>query len=177
MSDTAGSARKAHPEELGHRLVEIENEGNAREPERKDGEDQEIRQAVDDDGGVSTPALCSDCRPTGPPEEREILTQVRRDARALMTTDRESVDANALDRGLRAIAAAAKREDVNGPTRRNQRFRLSADPRILLVVRMDEHADRPKSIAAPRGIDHVRDGIRFGRRAAVRGAVLPFRRR
>jgi hypothetical protein len=177
MSETAGSAGEAHPEELGHRLVEIENQGNASEPEREGGKGQEIWQAVDDDDGVTTPALRPDRRPAGSPEEREILTQVRPDAGALVTTDRESVEADALDRVLRPVAAAAEREDVHGPTRRDQRLRLPADPRILLVVGMDEHADRPESTAELRGIDHARDGIRFGRRTMVGGAVLPFRRR
>ena len=44
---------EAAPEELGHRLVEIEQEGHAGEPQRQRGKREEVRQAVDLDEGVT----------------------------------------------------------------------------------------------------------------------------
>jgi ABC-type polysaccharide/polyol phosphate export permease len=92
-----------------------------------------------------------------------------------VTTNGESVEADSLDRVLGSVAAAAECEDVHGTARRNQCFRLPADPRILLVIRVDEHADRPEPTPDLRGIEHAPDGIRFVRQAALCGAVLPFR--
>ncbi len=65
--------REAGPEELGHRLVEVEDDLHPAELERERGEHEEVRQAVDLDHAVVTASMGAGRRPARPDEEAEVL--------------------------------------------------------------------------------------------------------
>ncbi len=75
-----------------------------------------------------------------PDEERAVFGEVDRQARALVATDRESVQRHALDVGSRAIARTAQTEDVDFPARGDERLGFAPNPRVLFVVGVDDHA-------------------------------------
>ncbi len=59
----ARGTREAEPEELRHRLVEIEDDRRPDEPQRQGGEDEGVGQAVDLDDRVAPPAMGAQERP------------------------------------------------------------------------------------------------------------------
>ena len=143
VDDRVRGAREARPEELRHRLVEVEQDRDADEPERQAGEREQVRRGVDLDQRVAPPRIRPGQGPRRPDEEREVLEQVRPEARALVAPDVEAVDGHAVEDAVRRVAIAPQAEDVDRAARRDERLRLAADARILVVVGVDEHGHRP----------------------------------
>ena len=78
-----------------------------------------------------------------------------------MTLDVQAVESDAVDGVRRRITGTAESEDVDGPATGDERLGLPADPRILLVVGVDDHADRS---TIGRNRHETRRGASIGRR-------------
>lgn len=143
MEDRVRRPWEAAPEELGHRLVEVEQQRHPGKPQRNGGEGQEVGQAVDLDEPVATAAVGPGEGPAGAKEEREVLAEIDPEPRALMALDAEPPDMNTGDVSLDRVVSPAQGEDVDGMPGSDERFGLAADPRILVVIRVDDHRDRP----------------------------------
>ncbi len=86
---------KALLEELRHRLVEIEDERHARQPERQRCERQEVRQRMDLDEPEPMPSMEAGGRPRRAGEELEVLAQVDAEPGSLVALDVEPVEPDA----------------------------------------------------------------------------------
>jgi len=89
--------------------------------------------------------------PAGSDEERDVLAEVRHEARALVPLDIQPVDPDTLHDALGRVLRPAEREHLNRPATCHERLRLAPDTRVLLVIGVDDHADR-----APRSLLWVR---------------------
>ncbi len=142
---------KRDPEELRHRLVEVEEERDADQPERQRREREEVRRGVDLDERVAAAAVGAGEGPRRAGEEREVLGEVGEQARALVAPDVEAMDGHAGELAGRGVAVAPEPEDVDRTARGDERFRLAPDARVLVVVGVDEHRDGPAfPVYAPR---------------------------
>ena len=103
--------REAAPEELGHRLVQVEHDRHADEAERQGREHEEVRQRCDLDEGEPLAPVGPDRGPAGADEEREVLGEVRPQAGALVALDVEAADADAVQLAVGGLARAAQAED------------------------------------------------------------------
>ena len=167
VGERVRGAREAHPEELRHRLVEVEDHRHAGEPERQRGEHEEVRQACGPGRARSGAADGRASRPGGPDEEREVLAQVApRPAPWWRWTSRRWTRTPSSQPSA-ASPRAARREDVDRPARGDERLGLAPDARILVVVGVDDHRDRPARPA--RGLTRSRRSSR--RRAGAPGAA------
>ena len=92
MEDRVRGTREAHPEELGHRLVQVDDQRDARDPQGQPGEDQEVGQGMDLEDGEVPPALGPGHGPAGPHEEGEVFAQVDPQAGTLVALDVQAVD-------------------------------------------------------------------------------------
>ena len=99
-------------EELGHEVVQVEDDGNALDPRNDGAEDEEVRKVVDLDGAVATtpmkrrqPHGCQD-------EEPQVAQELACEAR-LGESHREAMDLDALVHGVRGIPFFAHADDVD----------------------------------------------------------------
>ena len=99
--DPAEPRMEAAPEEDRHRLVQVEDHGDADHPERQRREDEEVGQRVHLDQAVAAPGVGADEREPGAEEEGQVLGQVDAEPGALVALDAEPADRDARDR-LRA---------------------------------------------------------------------------
>ena len=143
MDERVRDAREAHPEELRHRLVEVDHERHPDEPERQPGEDEEVRQRVDLDERVAPPAVGPGHGPAGPEQEGQVLAQVRAQPGALVTLDVEPMDVDPVDDGIRCVAGRRSAKTSTGRPRATSDSASPPDARVLLVVGMDDHAHGP----------------------------------
>ena len=141
--DRARGAREAGGKEDRHRLVEVEDDGHADRPQRQAGEDEEVRHRVDLHERVVTTAMGPADGPAGPGQEREVLAHVGPDTGALVALDVDPVEADAVDEPLGVIARPAQPVHVDRTAGRHERLGLTPDARVLLVVAVGEHRDRP----------------------------------
>ena len=148
--------------ELGHRLVEIQDDRHADKPERHGGEDQEVRQRVDLDETVVPSAVGHGQGETGPDEEPEVLEEVGSQAGTLVTLDAQAHDTDTIDRLRGAVLGAAQRVNVDRTAGRDEGLGFAPHPGVLLVIGVGEHGDR------------AQDGWRYGRHE--RRAAYPNRR-
>ena len=170
MDEGVRRPRKAHPEELGHCLVEIDDDRNANDAERETCQDEKVRQGVDDDRRIVPSSMGGGRRAACPDEEREVLPQICSEAGSLVTLDIQTPQPDALELLNRWEPRTAEGEHVHRTAPRDERFGLAADPRILLVVGMDKHADRAQR---RRRWDHSGHATGFGSAVGSR----PVRRR
>ena len=112
------AAREAHPEELRHRLVEVEDDRHAGQPEGQRGEHERVGEGVDLDQRVAAPAVRARQREQRPQEELGVLEQVAADAGALVPLDVQPVDADALEDARGGVARVPQREHVHRPAAR-----------------------------------------------------------
>ena len=145
-------AREPAPEELRHRLVQVEQERDTGEPQRERREREEIRQAVDLDEPVPPAAVGAGELPAGPDSERDVLAEIGPDPGALVALHVQPPDANPVDDPVGRIVAASEGEHVDLATGRDERLRLAPNARILVVVRVNDHRDRCPVAAAARGV-------------------------
>jgi hypothetical protein len=143
----------ARPEELGRRLVEVQQQRDPGQAEGQRREGEEVGRRVNLDECVAAAPVGAGQSERGPDEEGRVLRKVRRDRRTLVALDVEAGDPDSLERPLGRVAGAAEREDVDSSAGGHEGLGLAADARILLVVAVDQHRDRPAA----------------GRSAAVRG--------
>ena len=135
----ARGAREACPEELGHRLVQVEDHRDAGQPEVQRPEHQEVGQGVDLDERIPAPPVGLRDGRRRAYQEVEVLDEVGPQARALVALDVEAVDADAIDDRICRVVLAAERVDVDGPAGTDERLGFAADPRILVVVGVGQH--------------------------------------
>ncbi len=142
VPDPARPAAEPAPEELRHRLVEIEDHRDADQPQRQRREHQEVRQRVDLDEPVAPPGVGAGQRERGAHEERHVFDEVGAEAGSLVALDVEPADAHAVDDLADRIVRPAEREDVDLAPGRRQGLGLAPDPGILLVIGVGDHGDR-----------------------------------
>ena len=123
--------------------MEVEQEWDAGEPQRQRGERQEVRQGVDLDDGVAATPVRLDQGEARPGEELEVLAEIDPERRALVPLDVEPADTDAGHVADGRVLGPAEREHVHRSARGDERLRLAAHPRILLVVAVGQHRDRP----------------------------------
>ena len=122
--------------------MEVEDQGHPDEAQGQARDHEEVRQGVDLDQGVAPAAVGPGHGPRSPDEEGEVLAQVDRQARALVALDVEAVDPHAGQGPGRRVTRSAQGEHVDRPAARGQGLGLAPDPRILLVIGVDDHAHR-----------------------------------
>ena len=142
--------READAEELRHRLVEIEDDRHAEQPQRERGKDEEIGRRMDLDDPEPLAAVEPDGRPHRPGEERQILGDVDDDPCALVALDVEVADPHAVDNRFDRVMDASQTDDVYRPAQPDERLRLATDPGVLLVVAVDDHQHRPRAAGSRR---------------------------
>jgi hypothetical protein len=176
MHERLRGARKAAAEELGHRLVEIEQHGHPGKPQRQRGEHEEIGQGVDLDQGEPLAAMEPNGGDHGARHERQVLAQVHAQACALVTLHVEVVDPDAVHLGGRWPVGLAQPQHLDRAPGTDQRFRLAPDARILLVVAVDDHEHRAPHAGARTGrharVDQPAPSRRTWRSRVVRPAEL-----
>ncbi len=122
--------------------MEVEQERHPGEPHRQRGEREEVGQTVDLDEGIPAAPMGTAQRPARADEERQVLAQVDADPRALVALDAEAPDAHAVDDPGRLVRLAPEREHVDLVAGGDERLGLPPDPRILVVVGVDDHRHR-----------------------------------
>ena len=148
--DRVRSARKPAAEELRHRLVQVEQHRDADEPKRQRREHEEVRQGVDLDEREPLAPMQPDRGEHRPHQERHVLAQVHAEPRALVALHVEVLDANARDLGNGGSIRLPKPEHHDRTPGSDQRLRLAPDARVLLVVAVDDHEDRPRRAGSGR---------------------------
>ena len=128
--------------------MEVQHEWDPGEPEVERGKDEEVRQGVHLDEGEPGPRMRPGHGDRRAREERQVFGRVGGQAGALMALGVEPVECHAVQLALRWIVRPAKPEDLDRPAGSDERFGLSADARILLVIGMGQHADRARHRAA-----------------------------
>ena len=153
MHQRVPDVREAGLEEDRHRFVEIEDDRDPDELERQRGEHEEVRQRRD----LDEPEAMAPVRPHGvpgrPEPEPDVLAQVRREAGALVALDVDPVDAHAVELAVGRFVELAQADDEDRAAGRDERLGLAADPRVLLVVAVDDEQDRSDA-ARHRPVDH-----------------------
>ena len=143
MAQRVRRAREAGDEELGHRLVQVEQHRDADEAQRQGREHEEVGQRVDLHQPEPVAAVELDRRPSGSDQERQVLAQVRPEPGTLVALTAEAPDVHALQDFLGGQLRSAQPEDEDRASARCERFGLAPDARVLLVVGVDDHQDRP----------------------------------
>ena len=166
--DPPASAAKAAPEELRHRLVQVEDDGHTGQSEWRGREDEEVRQRMDLDEREAPPYVGARQRDARSDEERQVLAQVDRERCALVALDAEPADVDPVDGLALGIFRTAEGEDLDVVTGRGERLGLAPYPRILLVVGMGEHRDAPR-----RGGRHGRWALHGRAERTARAARTP----
>ena len=151
MAQRVRRTREAGDEELGHRLVQVEQHRDTDEAQRQGGEHEEVRQRVDLHEPEPMASMELDRCPSGSDQEREVLAQVRPEPRSLMALDRQPAHVHAVQDLLRRQLGAAQPEDHDRASARCEQFGLAPDARVLLVVGVDDHQDRPRGPVRERG--------------------------
>ena len=145
VGDRVRGADEASPEEVGHRLVEVEEHGHPGHAQGQGGEHEEVGNRVHLHEPEPLAPVRPGRRPATPDQEREVLAEVRPDAGPLVTLDVDPPHVDAFEDAGRLVARAAQSDDVDRPTRRDEGLGLAADPRVLVVVGVRDHEDRPLS--------------------------------
>src|SRR5258706_16438822 len=95
--------------------------------------------------------------PAGADQERQVLAEIDPDPGSLVALDAKPADVDAGDVLLQRIVLTTEGEDVDCMASTDERLGLAADPRILVVIRMDDHCDRSalpiRELASSRGVD------------------------
>ena len=148
------------------------------------GEDEVVGQRVDLDEGVAPAAVGAGRRPERPNQEGAVLGQVHGQAGALVAPHGQAAQVHARDDGRGPLARPSQAEDVDFPAGSDERLGLAPDACVLLVVGVDDHADRAGAacvaVTAPprqrprgqRGGDPL-GGARAGEAAGPRRARPP----
>ena len=110
VSGRVRGLREAASEELGHRLVEVEDDRHAGEPKRQDREHQEVRQRGDLDEREPLAPMEPRRRPRRPHEEVEVLAQVDTEPGTLVALDVEAPDPHAGQLAGRRLSRPSKPE-------------------------------------------------------------------
>ena len=140
------------PEELGHRLVQVEDHRHARQPHRQRREDEEVRQGVDLHQAVAPSSVGGG--------QREPGTRTRKARYSRMYVPSPAPWWRCTPRrctwtpSSTSAAGSPGRRSANtstGRPGRGDRLGLAPDPGILLVVGVRQHRDRTR-------IRGVRDG-------------------
>ena len=131
--------------------MEIEDERDAGEPERQPGEDEPIGQGRDLDDRVPVTPVRPGEGNEDPPEELEILGEVRAEAGSLVALDVEAMDVRSADDDERRSAGRPEREDVDDPTGSGQRLGLASEAGILLEIAVGDEGDPAPAISRRAG--------------------------
>ena len=151
MAERVRRPREAAAEELRHRLVEVEQDRDADEAQRQGREHEEVGQRVDLDERESVAAMELDRCPSGSDQERRgTRAGTSRGPRPGGAARRAAGRARRPGPPRRQLRAAQP-EDHGPAGRRDERFGLAPDARVLLVVGVDDHQDRPRGPVRERG--------------------------
>ena len=141
MDDGIAGPGESASEEVRHRFVEIDEHGHADQPERDGREDEPIGKGCHLHQRIPTPGLGSDERPGDPDEERHVFGEVGPKARALVPLDVEAAHADAGNLAVGVVTGTTERDDLNRPTRFEDRLGLAPYAGIFLVVGMGDQDD------------------------------------
>jgi hypothetical protein len=123
--------------------VEIENEGHPGHLERNARKGEEVGQRVHLQQGVAAAIVRRRHGDGGKGEERKVLGQIHGEACSLVALNGQTGNPHAVEKLALRRTGLVEGVDVHGPARRDDRLRLASDSRVLLVVGVREHGDRP----------------------------------
>ena len=166
VGDRVRGLREPASEELRHGFVQVQDHRDTDEAEGESGEHEVVRQRGDLGEGESLAPVGSDGRPAGADQEVPVFGQVPPEAGALVALDVEAADPDAVQLAIGRLARTSQPDDQDRPAGGDDGLGLAADPRVLVVVAVDDHEDRPGPSRASGG----RGGHRTSGPAALRSA-------